>query len=288
MKHRFRISGAILVCALLWSSSHAVPARAADDAVITADKALVTAFEKGDNSALKKYLDPDFSWIDTDGVMTSGSDALALGMKPKLGEGNDVQVREFKIGDNIIWLHLNSGNIYVGRVWVKRASGWKLLHTTEIMKHGRDEEINVRPAFAIPCVNPCQTVPFHPVDKIQAEVLKQWQEQVSSREQLIRHTDDDQVMVTTYDGETPPRKVRLTGPGQPSSGPAIGSPPVLWMRMWTIDPQTVVMLACHPSYGGKAYWSSRAFHFQNGLWQMMESYHNTIQQGPVMTEVQGK
>ena len=58
--------------------------------------------------------------------------------------------------------------------------------------------------------------------------------------------------------------------------------------MWTFGPDTVVMLACQPSYGGKAYWSSRVFHFQHGIWQMMESYHNTIEASGVMTEVQGK
>ena len=149
MNQRFRFSGAIPSLALLvWSALRLQrPRRPADDAGDHRRQSADRRFRKKRQAAIHKYLDPDFSWIDTDGVMTSGEDALALGMKPKLDEGNDVQLREFKIGDSIVWLHLNSGNIYVGRVWVKRASGWKLLHTTEIMKHSRDEEINVRPAI---------------------------------------------------------------------------------------------------------------------------------------------
>jgi len=49
-----------------------------------------------------------------------------------------------------------------------------------------------------------------------------------------------------------------------------------------------VMVACQPTYGEKAYWASRIFHFQHGTWQMAESYHNTIQASGIMTEVQGK
>jgi hypothetical protein len=261
---------------------------AADSPVIAADKSLMAAFEKGDRATVNKYLDADFTWVDPDGILVTREDALALEMKPMVGAGSDIQVRENKVGDQVDWLHVNSGDKFDGRVWVKRASGWKLLHITEIVKHPSKDEINVRPTYAIPCTNPCQIVPFRPADKVQAAVLAAWQEQITNREQLIRHTDDDQVMVTTYLGETPPRKVRLTGPGEPSSGPSVGSPPVLWMRMWTFGPETVVMLACQPSYGGKAYWSSRVFHFQNGIWQMMESYHNTIEASGVMTEVQGK
>jgi hypothetical protein len=37
---------------------------AADDAVVTADKAVVAALAKGDKAAAEKWLDPDFSWID--------------------------------------------------------------------------------------------------------------------------------------------------------------------------------------------------------------------------------
>jgi len=38
------------------------PAAAADDAVITADKAADAALAKGDKLAANKWLDPDFSW----------------------------------------------------------------------------------------------------------------------------------------------------------------------------------------------------------------------------------
>jgi hypothetical protein len=62
----------------------------------------------------------------------------------------------------------------------------------------------------------------------------------------------------------------------------------LFARLWTFGPETVVMVACQPTYGEKAYWASRIFHFQHGTWQMAESYHTYIQASGVMTEVQGR
>jgi len=46
----------------------------------------------------------------------------------------------------------------------------------------------------------------------------------------------------------------------------------------------VVMVSVQPTYGDKAYWSSRVLApNESGLWQMMESYHNYILASPVMT-----
>ena len=219
--HRL-LRASVLMASLIALTSSSVPA--ADDPVLAADKSLMAAFAKGDRATVNKYLDRDFTWVDPDGILVTREDALALEMKPMVGEGKDVQVRENKVGDQVDWLHVNSGDKFDGRVWVKRATGWKLLHITEIVKHPREDEINARSTYAIPCTNPCQIVPFRPADKVQAAVLVAWQEQITSREQLIRHTDDEQVMVTTYLGETPPRKVRLAGPGDdlpPVFGPFI-------------------------------------------------------------------
>ena len=48
-------------------------------------------------------------------------------------------------------------------------------------------------------------------------------------------------------------------------------------------PRNVVAIMLQPTYGGKAYWSSRVFTKINNVWQMSESYHNTVMAGPVIT-----
>jgi hypothetical protein len=289
MKQSTRTFLVVLLSAATLVALMSVPTTADDDPVITADKALISAFEKGDKATVEKYLDAGFTWVDPNGVMVEREDALNLGMKPLLGEGSNLKIRENKIGDKVVWLHVDTEKSFVGRVWVKRASGWKLLHTTEIATRPPSEMINVHSPFAIPCVNPCQQVPFRPVDKMQAATLADWQVQIGSREAFATHVDDNQAMVTTYTGQNPTKGSRYAGPPPPPNpGPAVGSNPVLWMRMWSFPPDTVVVLACQPAYGQRAYWSSRVFHFQHGYWQMMESYHNTIEASGAMTEVEGK
>ena len=68
------------------------PAAAADDAVITADKAADAALAKGDKLAANKWLDPDFSWIDSEGIMWAKPDALRAGLKPLVPAGDDTKI----------------------------------------------------------------------------------------------------------------------------------------------------------------------------------------------------
>ena len=265
----------------------APPPAGGDDAVGLADKALMTAFERGDKAALNKYLDADFTWIDTNGVMVFRSDALALGMKPLVGEGKDVEIVKHPYGDQMVWLQAHSDKNFAARFWVKRPEGWRLLHTTEIAVRARDGE-RVRPTYDIPCVNPCKQLPIRTTDKVQEAAMAGWQEQESGRQFWMKHVADDNQTVSTYGGQTPPKKDRPNPPASAPGAPTVGASPVLFARLWTFGPETVVMVSCQPTYGEKAYWASRVFHYQHGTWQMAESYHNYIQASGVMTEVQGR
>lgn len=261
-------------------------ARAADDPVGAADKALVAAFEKGDKAALNKYLDSDFTWIDHDGVMVFRADALALGMKPLVGEGEGVEIVKHPYGDQVVWLQAHAGKDFAARFWVKRPDGWRLLHTTEISV--LQNPTRVRPTYDIPCINPCKQLPIRTTDKVQEAAMADWQEQESGRQFWLKHVADDNQTVSTYGGQTLPKRDRPNPPPPQPGAPTVGATPVLFARLWTFGPETVVMIACQPTYGEKAYWASRIFHYQHGTWQMTESYHTYIQASGVMTEVQGK
>jgi len=277
-----------VVCAGLAVALIGRPVAAADDAVRTADKALTAAFEKGDKASLNKYLDADFTWIDQDGVMVAREDALALGATPLVGEGDGVEIIERPYGDQVVWLQTRSGKNYAARFWVKRAAGWWLLHTSEIAVRPGEENVVVRPTYDVPCMNPCKRLSIRTVDKTQAAAMAGWQEQESGRQYWLKHVADHNVTVSTYGGAMLPKKDRPNPPPPKPGEPTIGAAPVLWARLWTFGPETVVMIACQSEYGSKAYWASRVFHYQHGIWQMAESYHTTIQASGVMTEVQGK
>src|SRR5580700_2927186 len=71
---------------------------AADDAVAVSDKSLVAALAKGDKVAANQWLDPDFSWIDSEGIMWAKSDAARANLKPLVSADGDSKIIEHKYG----------------------------------------------------------------------------------------------------------------------------------------------------------------------------------------------
>jgi hypothetical protein len=274
-----------LVLALAVAS--ALSAASADDPIAAIDKAFVQAYEKGDMAAVKKYLDPDFTWIDTDGVFYSKDDALALGLKPLVPSVADVKLVEHKYG-KVVWIQENHGNKYAAHFWVERQTGWKLLHNSEIATRPASENPDGRSPYAIPCVNPCQVMPYVPVTANEKAAIAGWKEQEDGRpEHWNMHVADDQVVIGSYGVSTKQDRWSMISKRNPNAL-KIGVAPLLFARMWDLG-TAVVAIMCQPTYGGKAYWSSRVFApNKDGLWMMMESYHTTIQAAGVMNEVEGK
>jgi hypothetical protein len=285
-----RIAVAVACIAIL-AALTSKRAAAADDAVVQADHALVQALEKGDKAAAEKLLDADFTWINPDGIMWAKDDAFRAGLKPLVGSGSDVKIIEHKYG-KVVWIQESVGNNYVAHFWVQRPKGWRLLHTTEIAVRERDFE-PVRPTYDIPCENPCKEVPYKPISPGEKAALDEWQEQESSQANWEKHVADnfDQRVVSTYGGPSPSKADRIANMNKRKAAnpdaPKVGAAPALWIRTWDFG-DAVVMLSCQPTYGEKAYWSSRVLAPVNGLWQMVESYHNYIKASPVMTAVPTK
>src|ERR1700674_743311 len=281
----------VVACIAILAVLTSKPAAAADDAVVQADHVLVQALEKGDKAAAEKLLDADFTWIDSDGVMWAKEDAFRAGLKPLVGSAGDVKIIEHKCG-KVVWIEESVGNNYVAHFWVERPKGWRLLHTTEIAVRERDFE-PVRPTYDIPCDNPCKEVPYKPISPGEKAALDEWQEQESSQANWEKHVADnfDQRVVSTYGGPSPSKADRIANMNKRKAAnpdaPKVGAAPALWLRTWDFG-DAVVMLSCQPIYGEKSYWSSRVLAPVNGLWQMVESYHNYIKASPVMTAVPTK
>jgi hypothetical protein len=265
------------------------PARAAEDPVLRADNAVVQALENGNQAAANRYLDRDFTWIDPQGVMWAKEDALRAGLKPLVGTGSDVKTVEHSYG-NVVWVQISEKNHFSAHFWVRRPAGWRLLHMTEIAVHPRDFK-TYRAPYDIPCINPCQVVPYEPLLAGEKAALDEWQTQESSQANWEKHVADsmDQRVVSTYGGVSPSKADRIAGMNRRRAmnpnAPTVGAAPALWIRTWDFG-DAVVMISCQPTYGDKAYWSSRVLApNKDGLWQMMESYHNYIEASPIMTAV---
>jgi hypothetical protein len=229
-----------------------VPAVAADDAVVAADKAVAAALAKGDKVAANKWLDADFSWIDSEGIMWAKEDALRSGLKPLVVAGDDIKITEHKYGKSVVWIQWNQGNKYSARFWVKRPSGWKLLHTTEIASMPKRDFLTVEPAYEIPCNNPCKAVPYKPMSAGEKAALDEWQEQESSQANWERRVADDmdQRVVSTYGGASPSKADRVAGmnkrKSETANAPKVGAAPALWIRTWDFD-DAVVMVSIQPT-----------------------------------------
>lgn len=260
-----------------------------NDPVLTADKAAFAALTKGDKAAANKWLDPDFNWVDSEGIMWYKDDAFRGGVKPLIAMSDGVKVIEHKYGAKVVWIQWNEGSKYSAHFWVKRPSGWKLLHATEIAAVPKRDFQTVEPTYDIPCNNPCRALPYKPISAGEKASLEEWQDQESGQARWeVRVADDqDQRVVSTYGGASPSKADRIAGMNRRKAAnpnaPKVGAAPALWIRTWDFD-DAVVMVSIQPTYGDKAYWSSRILAKNaQGLWQMMESYHNYVLASPVMT-----
>jgi hypothetical protein len=63
----------------------------------TADKAVVASLAKGDKVAANRWLDPDFTWIDSEGLMWAKTDAFRAELKPLVSVGTDTKIIEHNV-----------------------------------------------------------------------------------------------------------------------------------------------------------------------------------------------
>src|SRR6202049_2303114 len=246
-----RIVRNALVMGMAWAgltvALSGAPAAAADDGGMAADKGVNAALAKGDKVAANKWLDADFSWIDSEGIMWAKEDAFRDGLRPLGVAGEDTKIIEHKYGKSVVWIQWNQGNKYSARFWVKRPAGWKLLHMTEIAAIPKRDFQTVEPTYEIPCNNPCKAVPYKPLSPGEKASLDEWQEQESSQQNWEKHVADnmDQRGVSTYGGASPSKADRIIGMNKRKAAnpnaPKVGAAPALWIRTWDFGDAVVMV-----------------------------------------------
>jgi hypothetical protein len=259
---------------------------AEEDAIVKADRALAAAYDKGDTAAIKKMLDEEFTWIDTDGIMYERADTFRANLKPLVPMTADTKITEHKYG-KVVWIQDNVGHKYAAHFWVQRPEGWRLLHVNEIEARPAVPGENSRATFTIPCINPCKELPWKPLSANEKAAIEGWQEQESGTGHRLMHMGDN-VWAISSNTMTPQQTVPSSGPTKVEpptpEHPFISTTPAVWVRTWDFG-DAVVAVMLQPTWGGKPYWSSRVFGNHNGFWKMEESYHTTIQAAPRMQYV---
>jgi len=258
----------------------------ADDAIVRADRALAAAYAKGDTPTIKKMLDEEFTWIDTDGVLRERADTFRANLKPLVPMTSETKITEHKYG-KVVWIQDNIGNKYAAHFWVQRPQGWRLLHVNEIEAHPTVPGENSRATFTIPCINPCKELPWTPLSASEKAAIEGWQDQESGTGRRLMHMGDHVWTIssnTMKPTQTMPSNEPTKVEPPTADRPFISTTPAVWVRTWDFG-DAVVAIMLQPTWGGKPYWSSRVFGNHNGFWKMEESYHTTIQAAPRMQAV---
>jgi hypothetical protein len=76
---------------------------------------------------------------------------LSHRLTPLITTGKDIEITEHKYGSSVVGSNGTRATNTPARFWVKRPSGWKLLHTAEIAAVPKRDFQTVEPTFDNPC-----------------------------------------------------------------------------------------------------------------------------------------
>jgi hypothetical protein len=251
---------------------------AAEDEVLQADRSLLEAIGKSDATALRKLLDPRFTWIDAQGRTLIKKEVRAAVPKPADQSGAEPKLRLY---GRVALVTSMRDNVHVMRIWAHRARGWKALVY---------QEVAVTPASGSAaaagapkdCDNPCKTIPYRARSSDERGIIESWQALESAvaagkGADWASHVADEFVLVDRSGALT--KKQRIAAVNQGASAP----PSVVLAKMFYFE-NAVVMTAQLQPVAGKPIAVSRIWVKQDANWQMAVSYQTVIQDAPAQTQ----
>lgn len=252
-----------------------VHADGGEQALLQADHA---AFESGKSlgSLNDKLLDKNLIWTDSSGNTRNKSEILK-----SIGSGNDLSVES---GQKMLHVHgpvgivqVSSERVYVLRIWVKPAATWRLLiyHAVAIGAPPSTAPNNGN------CENPCNTVPFHPQNENEAEVIHTYQaveRAVTAHDSAEwgAHIADEFFAVTSNSDRPLDKATRMAGLDQQKVG-GIAPFPLVSARMFAFG-DTMVMTSRQQPVHGLPLHATRVWFKRNNAWLEAYSYQTTIQE----------
>jgi hypothetical protein len=254
-------------------------AAADEQSVAQADREFVSAAARGDHAAMGKLLDAEFTWTDADGYTRPRTQVLGASLHPVLGTESDAKVERRNYGavEAIMAGHEKFSAL---RIWVKRASAWRLLvyHEVELGRTpggpgGKD------------CENPCKTVPYKPRNEAEAAIIASWQALetgVTNHDSAAwaPHIADEFAMLGSTNDHPLTKADRIaTLDLQKQTGRNSAPAPLVSAQMFDFG-DAIIMTCLHQPYVGKAVHVSRVWIKRDGKWVMAISYQTTIQSSP--------
>ncbi len=251
-----------------------------DDALLTADRALVTAMANGDARAVAAVLDDDFSFVDINGRLLNKLRFESDLPKPPLGDEAGLTPTIHRYGD-VAHVTVERDKVFVLRIWAKHAVGWRLLVWHEVSQnlpaapHGPGRK---------QWDNPCYTLPYEPRSDDERDCLAAWQRlevAVMHHEPEVwaSHVADEFMVVGAARRHSKADRKAVVAEQKrtdANSAPA----PLVSARLFGF-PDAMVMSCEHQPFHGKAHRVSRVFVKRDGQWLMAVSFQTTRQDAAV-------
>jgi uncharacterized protein DUF4440 len=267
----------------------------ADKEVLAHNRAFEDAFARANVGELGGDLLPDFTWIDSDGVLQDKQEVLGnlpSGTGPKLAaisSASGAEVIERTYGQ-VAFVQVHSGTAYSLRVFQAIPSTWHLLHVIDAVQPPPSAQPASGAAAAVPseagvdteCINPCKIVPFKPATPGAKAAFSSWLE--LERGSLVRDMDlwgrhvlDDCIIVDSGGHGVITKSQRMANTlKQKQAGVRTNEvPPVLWARTFDFG-ESVLLLMLQQPYTGQPYYATRILVNRAGRYQMAVSYHTSI------------
>ncbi|HWF12557.1 MAG TPA: nuclear transport factor 2 family protein [Candidatus Acidoferrales bacterium] len=245
-----------------------------EQSLLQADHA---AFESDSPSPVlnDSLLDNNFTWTDSSGNTRNKSEILeAIRSKKKLVAEKGIVVAHAYRRVGII--QENAEKVYTLRIWIKRDGGWHLLIYQAVT-------IGAPPSAAADneiCENPCNTVPFHPRNNDERDVIQTYQtveRAVTAHDSAAwgSHIADEFFAVTSNSNRPLDKATRMAGLDNQKVG-GIAPFPLVSAHMFAFG-ETMIMTSRQQPLHGLPLHVTRVWFKRNNTWVEAYSYQTTIQ-----------
>jgi hypothetical protein len=265
-----------ILCAAFFSTTPEPTAYAADSeqSLLQADRA---AFASGSPSPVlnDSLLNKNFTWTDSSGNTRNKSEILeAVRFRKHLAVETGAIV--VHVHGQVGIIQESSEKIYVLRIWIKRDTGWQLLIYQAVSIGAPSSTASDHET----CDNPCNTVPFHPRNGDERDVIHTYQaveRAVTAHDSAAwgSHIDDDFFAVTSNSDRPLDKAKRMAGlDNQKVAG--IAPFPLVSANMFEFG-DTMIMTSRQQPLLGLPLHVTRVWFRRNGAWFEAYSYQTTIQ-----------
>ncbi len=252
--------------------------------VLESDRAFIQLLSKGDKAsstdsrALGELLDDDFTWIDSKGKSLTESQVLKNFPAPA---NPDVQVQERTYGRSAV-VRANRGKVQVLRVWVKRATGWRVVLYQEVTMVEKSEPPAAADSGSKECDNPCKTIPYQPETPSEREAIASWQGVMQAManndaDAYVPLIADEFTATDTHHDRSYTKADRLSQINKQKLAGTRSAPPALISASMFDFGETVMMIAREQRANAKAYFNTRMWVKRDERWQMLFSFNTRIE-----------